>query len=70
MSSHTLNGRFCAIPILLSGLAIVAAIVPGTEIVSGQTPQGAIVGWGRQVVGVDLSQGFIQVAAGDTLVRC
>ena len=27
-------------------------------------PQGAVVGWGSQVVGVDLSQGFVAVAAG------
>ena len=29
-------------------------------------PQGSIVGWGSQVVGVDLSQGFIAVAAGSS----
>ncbi len=29
-----------------------------------QTPQGSIVGWGSQVVGVDLSSGFTAVAAG------
>jgi hypothetical protein len=28
------------------------------------TPRGSIVGWGWQVVGVDLSSGFVQIAAG------
>jgi hypothetical protein len=27
-------------------------------------PRGSIVGWGSQVVGVDLSHGFVQIAAG------
>src|SRR5262249_4722437 len=33
---------------------------------AGGPPQGSIVGWGRQFVGVDLSQGFVQVSAGES----
>jgi hypothetical protein len=40
------------------------ATVAGVGIAQAQAPQGAIVGWGSQVVGVDLSAGFVAVAAG------
>jgi len=36
----------------------------GPSIVQAQSNQGSIVGWGSQVVGVDLSSGFVAVAAG------
>jgi len=40
----------------------VALTPAGTAV--ADPPQGSIVGWGRQVIGVDLSEGFISVAAG------
>src|SRR3990172_411306 len=45
-------------------LACVSATVTPAGIVKADPPQGAIVGWGSQVVGVDLSGGFVSVAAG------
>ena len=41
----------------------------GAAIVRAQPPQGAIAGWGSQVVGVDLSGGFVALAAGGKTAR-
>ena len=46
-------------------LAIVACTtVRASDVAHAQEVRGAIVGWGTQVVGVDLSSGFTAVAAG------
>src|SRR3989304_452106 len=45
-------------------LACVSVALTPVGIVTADPPQGAIVGWGAQVVGVDLSEGFVAVAAG------
>jgi hypothetical protein len=51
-----------------SGYLIVCACVSATLTPAGiavaDPPQGAIVGWGEQVFGADLSGGFVAVAAG------
>ena len=44
--------------------AWIVATVTAAAIVIADPPQGSIVGWGSQVVGVDLSSGFVAVAAG------
>ena len=36
----------------------------GAKMAVAQPAQGSIVGWGSQVIGVDLSQGFVAVVAG------
>src|SRR3990172_9187365 len=46
-------------------LAGVSATLTPVGIVNADPPQGAIVGWGSQVVGVDLSGGFVGIAAGE-----
>ncbi|MCH7808115.1 MAG: hypothetical protein IIB60_02720, partial [Planctomycetes bacterium] len=46
------------------GWAIVSLTAAGTT--SAQDGDGSIVGWGSQVVGVDLSADFVAVAAGGT----
>lgn len=45
-------------------IACVSATVPHSGTAIGAPPQGAIVGWGSQVFGLDLSGGFTAVAAG------
>jgi len=35
-----------------------------TQVRRRRQPSGVIVGWGREVIGVDLRQGFVAVAAG------
>ena len=45
-------------------LACASATLTPVGIVNAEPPQGAIVGWGEQVVGGDLSGGFVAVAAG------
>jgi hypothetical protein len=47
----------------MTGLFVV---LPIASSLADHRPQGSIVGWGSQVVGVDLSHGFVQVAAGDS----
>ena len=54
-ASNLIGCWFHFIPLL----ALLAAGVACAEL-----PQGSSVGWGSQFVGVDLSQGFIAVAAG------
>jgi len=44
--------------------ALIVATVAAALIARADPPQGAIVGWGSQVVGVDLSSGFIAVVTG------
>ena len=65
MSSHVLIGRLGAMARLSSGFAVVSALLPVLHAARGETPQGSIVGWGSQVVGVDLSQGFAIPEAGN-----
>ena len=42
-----------------------SATLTPVGIVNAEPPRGAVVGWGSQVVGVDLSAGFVAVAGGD-----
>lgn len=42
-----------------------ALVLLGTAVAVGQNQDGSIVGWGSQVVGVDLGRDFAAVAAGD-----
>ncbi len=44
----------------------IVATVIAASIARADPPQGAIVGWGSQVVGVNLSGGFVAVAAGES----
>ncbi len=44
--------------------ACVSATLSPAGIAVAVLPQGAVVGWGEQVIGVDLSVGFVAVAAG------
>jgi len=63
MSLHTLSGHGFA-----TTLAIMAALVPGVEIVQGQTPQGSIVAWGWNDYGQTNvpvpNASFVAIAAG------
>jgi len=50
-------------PLLVA--VLIAVIAPSSvRMVKADPPSGSIVGWGGQVVGVDLSRGFVSVAAG------
>ncbi|HUU94812.1 MAG TPA: RCC1 domain-containing protein, partial [Phycisphaerae bacterium] len=56
-------GRFTSAKLrVVVGFALVAVV--GTAVAEAQYGNGSIVGWGTQVVGVDLSAGFAAIAGG------
>ena len=53
----------CKMVVMVGGWLAVAGL--GAPAVRAEGPSGSVVGWGRQVVGVDLSGPFVAVARGD-----